>query len=383
QNRRIIYVNRAFNELFGYSLPDVLGKLPTDFLTGGETDADTLTRLRRKAWQSRGFTEDILCYDSSGNAIWVSAAVNPILDMRGEVANVVVVLTDITSLKRVQSLQDDVLDALASNLSLPEVTDVLCRRVEAIAPDIVSSVLLVDTEKKLRPLAGPSLPAAYCEALDGASAGENAGSCGTAAWRGEPVYVTDIETDPLWASYKHLALPHGLRACWSSPIKLSDGRIAGTFAFYYREPRGPNLFHQQIVKACLHLCKLAIERDEARRQIALLSHFDSLTEDKNVAIFALNLDRFKDVNNSLSHAIGDKVLIEVAYRLQRLVNNYAAVVGRTGGDSFVIALPDCNAARATAEADRILRAISEPTKVQDFSLALSASIGISIFRDNG
>jgi c-di-GMP-specific phosphodiesterase len=404
QNRRIIYVNRAFNELFGYSLPDVLGKLPTDFLTGGETDADTLTRLRRKAWQSRGFTEDILCYDRSGNAIWVSAAVNPILDMRGEVANVVVVLTDITSLKRVQSLQDDVLDALASNLSLPEVTDVLCRRVEAIAPDIVSSVLLVDTEKKLRPLAGPSLPAGYCEALDGASAGENAGSCGTAAWRGEPVYVTDIETDPLWASYKHLALPHGLRACWSSPIKLSDGRIAGTFAFYYREPRGPNLFHQQIVKACLHLCKLAIERDEARRQIALLSHFDSLTglpnrsrlleetatllrkaggEDKNVAIFAINLDRFKDVNNSLGHAIGDKVLIEVAYRLQRLVNNYAAVVGRTGGDSFVIALPDCNAARATAEADRILRAISEPTKIQDFSLALSASIGISIFRDNG
>ena len=404
QDRRIIYVNRAFSDLFGYSLAAVIGKLPTDFLAGPSTEADTLARLRRRSWETQGFTEEILIYDCNGNPVWVSAAVNPILDAQGVVANVVVVLTDITLLKRIQSLQDDVLEGLASDLSLSEVTDFLCRRVEEIAPDIISSILLVDLERRMRPLAGPSLPPSYCDAIDGAPAGEIAGSCGTAVWRGESVFVTDIETDPLWAPYKHLALPHGLRACWSSPIKLRDGRIAGTFAFYYREPRGPSLFHQQIVKACLHLCKLAIERDESRRQIAQLSHFDPLTglpnrarlldevknifqkssdENRKIAFFAINIDRFKDINNSLGHAIGDQVLIEAAYRLQRIFANLGALISRTGGDSYVVVLPDCDVASASFNADNILQAISQPTEIPAFSLSLSVSIGISMFRDNG
>ena len=404
QNRRIIYINRAFTDLFGYSLSDALRRLPTDLLAGDGTEADTLARVRHKAWETQGFSEDILLYDRHRSTVWVSAAVNPILDAQGDVTNVVVVLTDITPLKRIQALQDDVLEAVASDLSLPEVTDFLCRRVEEIAPDIISSILLVDEERKMRPLAGPSLPAVYCAAIDGFPSGEIAGSCGTAAWRDEAVYVTDIDTDPLWAPYKHLALPHGLRACWSSPIKLRDGRIAGTFAFYYREPRGPSPFHQQIVKACVHLCKLAIERDEARRQIAHLSHFDSLTgllnrtrlleeianifrktstESRKIAFFTINLDRFKDVNNTLGHAIGDKVLNEVARRLQGVFSNLAAVISRTGADSFVVVLPYCDVTRASMNADKILQAISRPTDIRAFALSLSASIGISIFPDNG
>jgi c-di-GMP-specific phosphodiesterase len=404
QDRRIIYVNRAFSDLLGYGLDDVLGKLPTDLLTGDHVEADTLARLRRRLWEWKGFTEEIVGRDRRGNTVWVSAAVNPILDEKGEVANVVVVLTDITSLKLIQSLQDDVLEALGSGLLLPEVMDFLCRRVEEIAPDIISSVLLVDAEQKVRSLAGPSLPAAYSDAIDGAPIGEVAGSCGTAAWRGEAVYVTDIETDPLWAAYKHLALPHGLKACWSSPIKLRDGRIAGTFAFYYREPRGPNSFHEQIVKACLHLSKLAIERDEARRQIAQLSSFDPLTglsnrtrlldetknllqsirnENEKVAFFFINIDRLKDVNSSLGHAVGDQVLVEAAHCLRRVVASFAGIVSRASGDSFVLVLPDCDVERASATAERILQAVSQPTEVSGYTLSLSATIGISIYRDNG
>jgi c-di-GMP-specific phosphodiesterase len=404
QDRRIIYINRAFSDLFGYSLHEVIGKLPSSFLAGESTEAETLSRFRRKAWELEGFSEDLLVYASNGDEIWVSAAVNPIFDGSGSVTNLVVVLTDITLLKRIQSLQDDILEVLAGDVSLPEVADFLCRRVEEIAPDIISSVLLVDSEFKMRPLAGPSLPRGYSDSLDGIVIGERTGSCGTAAWRGESVYVADIETDPLWISYRHLALPHGLKACWSSPIKLKGGRIAGTFAFYYREKRGPSSFHQQIVQACLHLCKLAIERDEARRQIALLSHFDPLTglpnrawfiaevesllqkagnESRKVAFFAINLDRFKDVNNSLGHTLGDKVLIEAAHRLQASFTTLAAILCRTGGDTFVVAMPDCDVARASMRADKILQTLSQPTDIPAFALSLSASIGISIFSDNG
>jgi GAF domain-containing protein len=105
---------------------------------------------------------------------------------------------------------------------------------------LLTSILLLDEERKrLRHAAAPSLPRAYCDAIDGGEIGPAAGSCGTAAYLGRAIYVTDIETDPLWRDYRHVALEHGLRACWSTPIHDSGGGILGTFAVYHLAPRSP------------------------------------------------------------------------------------------------------------------------------------------------
>jgi GAF domain-containing protein len=103
---------------------------------------------------------------------------------------------------------------------------------------ILTSILLLD-DTHLRHGAAPTLPAAYCDAINGAQIGPRAGSCGTAAYLGRPVYVTDIATDPLWADYRDLALPHGLRACWSTPIFDDRQQVIGTFAIYHLTTRGP------------------------------------------------------------------------------------------------------------------------------------------------
>ena len=87
----------------------------------------------------------------------------------------------------------------------------------------------------------------------------------------------DLDTDPRWQPYKTRPLEVGLRACWSSPIKARDGRVIGTFAFYFRECRAPSRWHQRIVEACIQLGALAIERKEARAQIARLAYHDMLT----------------------------------------------------------------------------------------------------------
>ena len=104
--------------------------------------------------------------------------------------------------------------------------------------DTLTSILLLDGTT-LRHGAGPKLPRAYREAIDGLSIGPKAGSCGTAAFTGRPVYVSDIANDPLWEEYRELALPHGLRACWSTPIRNSEGTLLGTFAVYHQRPRDP------------------------------------------------------------------------------------------------------------------------------------------------
>jgi hypothetical protein len=113
--------------------------------------------------------------------------------------------------------------------------------VEASADtEMLTSILLLD-ESGTKVLHGsaPSLPKSYCEAIHGAEIGPRAGSCGTAAYTGHPIYVADVATDPLWEDYRHLALPHGLRACWSTPIRDHSGGIIGTFAIYHPSPRSP------------------------------------------------------------------------------------------------------------------------------------------------
>lgn len=103
---------------------------------------------------------------------------------------------------------------------------------------ILTSILLLDGNK-LQHGAAPSLPDEYCAAIHGLEIGPCEGSCGTAAYFGHPVYVTDIESDPFWAKYKHLALQHGLKACWSTPIFDEHKNVLGTFAIYHPTTRGP------------------------------------------------------------------------------------------------------------------------------------------------
>ena len=113
--------------------------------------------------------------------------------------------------------------------------------VEASAhTDLLTSILLLDRQgKRLHHAAAPSLPREYCDAIDGTEIGPAVGSCGTAAFLGRPIYVTDIETDPLWQDFRDLALPHGLRACWSTPIRDDEGAVIGTFAIYHLTRRSP------------------------------------------------------------------------------------------------------------------------------------------------
>jgi GAF domain-containing protein len=137
--------------------------------------------------------------------------------------------------------QRDVVSELKRGDSLEDILNRHLLTVEQMSDiEILTSVLLLSSDgKHLAHGAAPSLPQAYREVIDGSEIGPSAGSCGTAAYLGRPVYVTDIATDPLWAAYRHLALPHGLRSCWSTPIRHAGGELMGTFAIYHRNVSGP------------------------------------------------------------------------------------------------------------------------------------------------
>ena len=162
-----------------------------------------------------------------------------------------------------------VLELALRDIPLGESLEAIVRTVETLsASGVLSSILLVDDDgKHLRHGAAPSLPPAYNAAIDGIAIGPAVGSCGTAASRHAPVYVTDIATDPLWAEFKDLALSHGLRACWSIPILSAEGAVLGTFAMYYRDPREPNPADLELMDFIVRSAALLIERKKATERL--------------------------------------------------------------------------------------------------------------------
>ncbi len=160
--------------------------------------------------------------------------------------------------------EKEILESLASNAALPDVLDLLARRIEGLNEGLLCSVLLLDADGiHLRHGAAPSLPAAYNKAIDGISIGPDIGSCGTAAFERRQVVVSDIGNDPLWKNFSELALSHELRACWSTPVLSLAGKVLGTFALYYREVREPSEVDLDLVRRATSLLSLALNRKRA------------------------------------------------------------------------------------------------------------------------
>ncbi len=304
----------------------------------------------------------------------------------------------------IDGLQREVLESIALGRPLRSVLDLLCRRVEALAPEVACSVLLVEKNGTVTPVAGPSLPPAYVDALHGAPIGPRAGSCGTAAWRREPVEVTDIATDPLWADYRSLLhLLGDMAACWSTPIIAGNGEVVATFALYYRTPRSAPPFHRRMVEACVPLCRVALQHEANRTEIERLAYFDPLTGLPNRRLFSdrarqalqmaarmqapgalllFDIDRFKTTNDSLGHAAGDEVLRETGRRLQAQIGD-SATVARLGGDEFAAVLPRCSPVEAMHAAERLRHALAVPLRIAGMQIEVSSSIGIALFPQDG
>ena len=177
-------------------------------------------------------------------------------------------------------LDEQILALVIAHAALPEVLDTLCRNIERHYSGLLCSVLLLDPDgKTLRHGAAPTLPEEYIQAIDGVQIGPSTGSCGTAAYRRQQVIVSDIATDFLWADYRHLALHHGLRACWSTPIASQNGSILGTYAIYYRDPRSPEAEHLQLIEHATRLAAIAIEWDRDKAElIAAENRYRTLVE---------------------------------------------------------------------------------------------------------
>ena len=265
-----IYWSRETFRIFGCE-PDVKPSLELIMLRTHPDDRSAVRELIERVTreqQNFDFEHRLLLPDRSVKYVHVVGY--PSADTPGDF-EVVGAITDITERKRAESLvagENRLLQMVARGDALAAILDGLCRIGEELLGSGLVSILLLSADgKSLRHGAAPSLPRRYTEAIDGGLIGPSAGSCGTAAYRKEPIVVCDIATDPLWDDYRHLAARNGLRACWSTPIFSTRRKVMGTFALYNCEPATPTREQHGLVEQFAHVASIAIERAQAQEAL--------------------------------------------------------------------------------------------------------------------
>lgn len=292
-------------------------------------------------------------------------------------------------------LQNCILEMIATGQSLSSTATRLCMEAEKAVPGVVCSIQTVDATGRLRSLAAPSLPASFFDEMGPVIAGPDTGSCGSAAFHRKEVLVTDIETDARWASFRHLALPLGLRACWASPMLDAHNVAIGTFAFYFSSRRGPTEYEREIVRNCTSLCVIALDRHHRVIEHQRRAFTDELTSLPNRAAFEaalsglkcdapgdwamlmVDLDNLKTVNDTFGHHAGDCLLKAAGERISRALSDDQAF--RIGGDEFAVLLQCPDTLRdLDGTANKVLAALSEPAICGCHIVVPHATIGGAI-----
>lgn len=273
-----------------------------------------------------------------------------------------------------------ILEHLARGATLKDTLEAVVQMIEEQCPGSSASILLLDSDgQTLRHGAGASLPPEYSRQIDGTRIGPRTGSCGTAAYLGLRVIVNDIANDPLWADYKHIALPHGLRACWSEPIVNSEGKVTGTFAIYHdRVMSGPGEEDLQVIQVAAHLAGIALDhhqREQARKaeekqKEALERKLLETQKLESLGVLAGGIAH--DFNNLLTGVLGNATLM----RLQ--LKEWPAMLELLGSieDASLRAADLCKQMLAYAGKGRfVLQTLDLSTLIHDSIRLLQVSVG--------
>ncbi len=198
----------------------------------------------------------------------------------------VIDLTERNLAEAMRSGQSALLEMVAKGAPLIPTLNQLLLLIEGQSRGVYCSIMLLDDDGiHMHSAAGPSLPPDYMALLEGVEIGPGVGSCGTAMFRREQVVVSDIMHDPLWAPYRELAAPFGLRACWSRPIFGQDGTVLGSFAMYYREVRSPGAHDQGLIDTATDLAGIAIGRMRHERELQRhRAHLEELVAERTAAL---------------------------------------------------------------------------------------------------
>lgn len=276
----------------------------------------------------------------------------------------------------------------------------LCRLAAGVLEADAASVTIVEDVQTTVAMHDLCLPG------DGVTVPLDESFCARAMVTGETLSIPEAQRHP-WV--RHTAAARSLRVVGylSIPLVLSSGHALGALCVFSDAPRSWTTHDERLLAdlaattatelelrvAAVDLAASLAETHAAHERLAHAATHDALTglanrvrladevadalaDDGDLAVLYIDLDGFKDVNDTHGHATGDALLVEVAGRLREAAGHDAALA-RLGGDEFAAMLPGTSPAQATRTAERIRAALCEPFEAGGRSLEIGASLGVA------
>jgi len=403
-----VYYSPRWKSMLGYDEDELVDHIDTWKDLVFDDDLEKVLKATSAYLEDKTstFEAEMRMRHKKGHCVFILSRGFKVVDDSGQRAiRMVGTHLDITERKEAEDFDEKhskTLEMIAVGYPAKSIYDAIALLYESRHPGLYCSMLELEGNTLLHGGA-PSLPKEYCEAVHGLKNGPEVGSCGTSTFIGELVLVEDIAIDPKWEIIKVAALPHGLRCCWSQPIKNSSGKVLGAFGMYYKHPALPNDYELNDLISAARLASIVMERDQAQKRIRELAYTDELTclasrahfyqhieqliksyegDELSFALLYIDLDNFKDVNDSLGHDIGDLMLQMIAKRLQGACRE-VDFIARLSGDEFCILVSEGEKDYASKAAERCLFEVSQPIELATRKLIPTCSIGIAHYPRDG
>lgn len=404
-----VYYSPRWKSMLGYAEHELDSSLNTWASMVHEDDKDFVLTCVQDYLSNKAdaFEVEMRMRHKDGSYLYIRSRAFKVTQDNNEAIRLIGTHVDITKRKKAElfsARNTKVLEMIAKGFPAHQIYDEIALMYEERHAGMFCSMLILEGSKLIHGGA-PSLPKAYCDAINGIEIGPNIGSCGTATYTGKRVLVEDIEIDPKWDKIKHLALPHGLRSCWSEPVINSSGKVLGAFGMYYRQPSLPDTEELDDLISAARLVSIILDRENNLRRIKELAYTDELTKLSSRAqlyislenlikptqnpkqpfnLIYLDLDNFKQINDSLGHDAGDTLLQEIAIRLSNFARNHE-LVARIGGDEFCIIMKDTedNKDSVITLAKQCLNIIAKPVHLFGRRFIPTCSLGIARYPIDG
>lgn len=403
-----VYYSPRWKNMLGYEENELENKLDSWARLVHADDKDSVLKKVQDylEGQTHAFEVEMRMHHKDGREVFVlSRAFLVTRESDGKPVRLVGTHVDITERKKAEafdSQNNKILEMIAIGHAASDIYDAIALMYEARHPGLRCSMLEL-SNNRLMHCGAPSLPKEYCDAVHGLENGPSVGSCGTSTYTGKRVLVENIATDPKWEKIKHLALPHGMRCCWSEPILDSSGQVLGAFGMYYNHPALPTDAELNDLISAARLAGIVMERDQIQKRLYRLAYIDPLTglanrarffqhseemiktskqHSRRLALLYIDLNDFKGFNDSLGHDAGDLLLKTISKRLVSACREFD-YIARLGGDEFCIILTETEENYASNIAKCCLDAIAQPIEIYSRKLTPACNIGIAYYPDDG
>lgn len=265
--QRLIYANRALLDIWETTLEQAVGKHCVELVAPLEVGERLASQIRKVIEDKKPFGGEIFYLGEYHEYVY-----SPSLANDGSVVAVVGTTRLVTSRKRAEAAaegQRRALQLIVDDAPLARVLEELILTVERQSSgEVRGGVLLSDErQEQLFRVSSPNFPSRLADALETVVIGPSARACGAAAWRKEPVVVTDILADPVYSDLREIAMEHGLRSCWATPIFSSGGDLLGVFSLYNLSNGTPTQEEIQLVEIATRTASVAIERKRVQSEV--------------------------------------------------------------------------------------------------------------------